>query len=94
MSDLQGAAHLSLTRTGRHSVPGLRRGAAAQGYLAWMREADLEPQVPYLGWLLPWLSRCINCEMPVSSSLVLVRQGGGRCPYCGGTRIDRTRPRR
>lgn len=61
---------------------------AAQRYLAWMREIDLEPQVPYPGWLLPWLTRCINCEMPVSSSLVFVRQGGGRCPYCGGTRID------
>lgn len=51
-----------------------------------MREADLEPLVPYPGYKKPWACRCTKCGDDCSPLLASVRKGAS-CPYCSGQRI-------
>ena len=76
----------------------IRRG---QGACAWcsgryqdgekraqgMRNAGLEPQVPYPGHHEPWLCQCLTCGEMVSPTYSAVSRGGG-CRYCNDTAID------
>ena len=85
----QAPANLTLTsiRSGARCAV-CKENQAAQQRLAWMRAANLEPQVTYPGWRFRWSSLCTSCQRPASPSLAVVRQGGGRCGYCTGLRIN------
>ncbi|WP_345710234.1 hypothetical protein [Kineococcus glutinatus] len=53
-----------------------------------MREAGMEPQVPYPGADTPWPCRCTVCQRTVAPTYNNVRRGRSTCGYCSGARVD------
>ncbi|MEI6039196.1 MAG: GIY-YIG nuclease family protein [Actinomycetes bacterium] len=53
-----------------------------------MRNANLEPLVPYPGARKHWKSKCMRCNRIVSPTYGDVRIGEGGCKYCGKKYVD------
>lgn len=53
------------------------------------QDANLEPQVTYPGFSVPWKSRCLVCQKLVAPTLGTVLNGG-RCRFCAGRAVDPT----
>jgi DNA-directed RNA polymerase subunit RPC12/RpoP len=51
-----------------------------------MRNAGLEPLVPFTKVHDPWPSKCMTCEREVTPSYTSIRNGSG-CKYCSGRAI-------
>ena len=53
-----------------------------------MRDAGVEPLVPYESVMTPWTSQCMVCGREVAPRLNSVQRGHRACMYCSGNRID------
>lgn len=70
--------------------PGCRfcagRAVTPSEAIASMREARLEPQVPYPGGHAPWPCQCMDCDAMVAPNLNTVRASGSGCRHCAWRR--------
>lgn len=53
-----------------------------------MRDAKLEPLVPYPGSQNPWLCKCLRCDKEVNPAYTAIQSGQKGCVYCGGKKVD------
>jgi hypothetical protein len=53
-----------------------------------MRQAKLEPLVPYPGSQKPWRCKCLRCGYEVSPAYTTIQAGQKGCVYCGGKKVD------
>lgn len=53
-----------------------------------MRDAGVEPLVPYESVMTPWPSQCLACGREVAPRLNSVQRGHRACVYCSGNRVD------
>jgi hypothetical protein len=55
---------------------------------ALMRNASLEPIVPYPGGRTKWKCKCMKCGQIVYPNYGDIQQGDGGCKYCGGRFVE------
>jgi hypothetical protein len=53
-----------------------------------MRQAKLEPLVPYPGSQKPWRCKCLRCGYEVNPAYTTIQAGQKGCVYCGGKKVD------
>jgi len=53
-----------------------------------MRNAKLEPLVPYPGSQKPWHCKCLRCGKEVQPAYTAIQGGQKGCVYCGGKKVD------